>query len=338
MLTKHSIQTRWKPHKISWPLVSLLLLLLINLLFIPSFFALEIRDGQLYGSVVDVLHRGSIGMILALGMTLVVATGGVDLSVGSIMAITGAVAALLLTTSTLSTLLIIPIALIVALLAGSINGLLVTRAGLQPIVATLILMVSGRGIARFITGEKVIGFGNEAHAGSFSFIGNGTLLGLPFTITLAATLFIVTLWVVRKTALGLFIEALGTNEKASHATGIQAQRIKMGVYLFAAFCAGIAGLIDTANIQAADTVNAGIFTELDAIFAVVVGGTALTGGKFNLTGSLIGALLLQTLLTTLYTFGVAADTAPIPKALVILTVCLLQSESVQKRLQQRRHP
>ena len=336
MQTKPSILTRIKRLPVSWPLVSLLLLLLINLLFIPSFFALEIRDGQLYGSLVDVLHRGSIGMILALGMTLVVATGGVDLSVGSVMAITGAIAALLLTVSTLPTLLIIPIALIVALLAGWINGLLVTRAGLRPIVATLILMVSGRGIARFITGEKVIGFGAEQQAETFSFIGNGTLFGLPFTITLASSLFIATLWIVRKSALGLFIEALGTNEKASYATGIQAQRIKIGVYLFAAFCAGIAGLVDTANIQAADTVNAGIFTELDAIFAVVVGGTALTGGRFSLTGSLIGAILLQTLLTTLYTFGVAADTAPIPKALVILTVCLIQSEPIQKRLQKWR--
>lgn len=325
----------WRRSPLLWPLLGLVGVLLFNALFTPSFYQLEIREGHLYGSLVDVLNRGSIGVILALGMTLVIATGGVDLSVGSVMAISGAVAALLLTETSWGLLLVIPSALGAGMLAGLANGILVAKVGIQPIVATLILMVSGRGIARYITGEKVIALVNENFSESFDFIAGGHFLGLPFPVTIAAVLTIFTLLAVRTTVLGLFIESVGANEKASHIAGINARGVKILVYSFCGFCAGVAGLIDAANINAADTANAGIFTELDAIFAVVVGGTALTGGRFTLLGSVIGALLLQTLLTTMYTFGVSSDTAPIPKALVIMGVCLLQSEAFREKFRRR---
>ncbi|MCM2369127.1 ABC transporter permease [Aporhodopirellula aestuarii] len=328
-----SALTRFFGSRITWPVLGLAVVLLFNAIFIPSFFTLEVRDGQLYGSLIDVLNRGSIGVILAMGMTLVIATGGVDLSVGSVMAISGAIAALILTETQLGMLGIVPCVLFAALAAGLMNGVLVAYLKIQPIIATLILMVSGRGIAKFITGEKIITVGDDSYNFYFDFIGKGHLFGLPFTVTLFVTLFAVTSLFVRMTSLGLFIESVGANETASRASGIHDKGVKIAVYVFAAFCAVIAGLIDASNINAADTMNAGVFTELDAIFAVVVGGTALTGGRFSLTGSLIGAMLLQTLMTTLYTYGVPSDVAPVPKSLVIVAVCLLQSPVFRGQLQ-----
>ncbi len=310
---------------IFWPLLALALLLLFNRFFTPGFFVLEIRDGRLFGSLVDILNQGSKVMLLALGMTLVIATGGVDLSVGAIMAIAGAVMAQLAGVS-------VPVAIAgglgVALLAGAWNGLLVSAAKIQPIIATLILMVAGRGVAQLITDGQIINFEQPA----LVFLGNGTLFGLPFTLALVLIMFAVTAWLVRGTALGLFIEAVGDNETASRFTGLPAQSVKFLTYVFAGLCAGLAGLVATSNIKSADANHIGLYLELDAILAVVVGGTALTGGRFQLAGSLVGALLIQTLSTTLYARNVSADIAPVPKAVVILAVCLLQSPVLRAKL------
>lgn len=311
-----------------WPLLALGLLLLFNQLFTPGFFDLEVRNGQLYGTRVDILNQGAKVMLLALGMTLVIATAGVDLSVGAIMAIAGAVAAQVLTAANLPA----PVAILagagVAVLAGIWNGLLVAVLRIQPIVATLILMVAGRGIAQLITGGQIINFTDP----TLSFLGNGYVFGLPFTLVLVAFMFALTALVTRRTALGLFIESVGDNETAARFTGLPAQRVKFLAYVFAGFCAGLAGLVAAANIRSADANNAGLYLELDAILAVVVGGTALTGGRFTLAGSMIGALLIQTLTTTLYARNVSADIAPVPKALVILAVCLLQSPVLRAKL------
>ena len=319
-------------NRLTWPLLGLAAVLVFNAFFVPSFFQLELRDGQLYGSLVDVLNRGSIGVILAIGMTLVIATGGVDLSVGSVMAIAGGVAALILTETDFGMTAVLPCVLLAALLAGLMNGVLVTYLEIRPIIATLILMVSGRGIAKFITGEKIITIGDESFNPIFDFIGNGNLFGLPSTVTIFVVLYLATGIIVRRTSLGLFIESVGANETASRASGIHDKAVKIAVYVFAACCAALAGLMDASNINAADTINAGVFTELDAIFAVVVGGTALTGGRFSLTGSVIGAILLQTLMTTLYTYGVPSDVAPVPKSLVIVAVCLMQSPVLRRQV------
>ena len=308
-----------------WPLLALALLLLFNRFATPGFFQLEIRDGRLFGTLVDILNQGSKVMLLALGMTLVIATGGVDLSVGAIMAIAGAVMAQLAGVS-------VPLAICgglgVALLAGAWNGLLVSAFRIQPIIATLILMVAGRGIAQLVTDGQIINFEQP----SLVFLGNGTLFGLPFTLALVLVMFALTAWLVRGTALGLFIESVGDNETASRFTGLPAQRVKFLAYVFAGFCAGLAGLVAASNIKSADANHAGLYLELDAILAVVVGGTALTGGRFQLAGSLVGALLIQTLSTTLYARNVSADIAPVPKAVVILAVCLLQSPVFRAKL------
>ncbi len=318
-----------------WPLFALGALLLLNAFALPSFFELEFLDGNLYGSLVDVLNRSSIGVVLAVGMTLVIATGGVDLSVGSVLAITGTVAATLMAKTELGVTTAVLISIAVAMLAGALNGLLVTSLKIEPVIATLVLMVSGRGIAKYIAGEQVISVPRDEAFAAFDWIGNGHLFGLPVPTLLALSLALVTFFVVRKTSIGLLIESVGGNAAASRATGINDRMVKLFVYVFAAFCAGVAGLIDTAYINASDPVNAGVFTELDAIFAVLVGGTALTGGRFSLTGSIVGAILLQTLLTTMYAYGVASDVAPVPKAGVILIVCLLQSTKVRTWFRKR---
>ncbi len=305
-----------------WPLAGLALLLVVNLVLKPGFLHITVLDGHLYGLPIDVLNRGAKTVILALGMTLVIATGGVDLSVGSVVAITGALAAAVIGRGTESLFLILAAALAAGGLAGLTNGVLVARLGLQPIVATLILMVAGRGVAQVLTDGQVLII---KHAG-FAFLGNGFVLGLPFTIVCAALLYLAVHFLLRRTAAGLFIEAVGDNPSASRFAGLATARIKVLVYVASGLCAALAGVMEAANIGAADAQRSGENQELDAIFAVVVGGTALGGGRFSLFGSFVGALLLQMLITTMYNLGVPPAVAPVPKALLILVVCLLQSE------------
>jgi ribose/xylose/arabinose/galactoside ABC-type transport system permease subunit len=326
-----------RKQRLYWPLLALGLLLLFNHLFTPGFFDLEIRDGHLYGTRVDILKHGGQVMLLALGMTLVIATGGVDLSVGAIMAIAGAVVAQATVAHHQSAGVAILLALAVSVLLGAWNGALVAGIGIQPIVATLILMVAGRGVAQLLAEGQIINFNSPA----LVYIGNGHLLGLPFTCTVVLGVLGLTYALTRGTALGLFIEAVGDNDVASRYAGVNARLVKFAAYVFAGFCAGLAGLVAASNIKSADASHAGLYAELDAILAVVVGGTALTGGRFYLLGSIVGALLIQTLTTTMYARNVSADIAPMPKAVVIIAVCLLQSEKARRmftRLLPRKTP
>ncbi|HEY8900837.1 MAG TPA: ABC transporter permease [Chthoniobacterales bacterium] len=308
--------------RIFWPLLALGLLLLFNQLFTPGFFGLEIRDGHLYGARIDVLKQGVPVMLLALGMTLVIATGGVDLSVGAIMAVSGAVLAQAAVSWGCSPAVSIALAIGVSLLLGAWNGALVAGIGIQPIVATLILMVAGRGIAQLITDGQIINFTDP----TLVFIANGYVLGLPFNFILVLLMLGVTAALTRGTALGLLIEAVGDNDTASRFAGVNSRFVKFTTYVFLGFCSALAGLVAAAEIKSADANHAGLYAELDAILAVVVGGTALTGGRFYLLGSLVGALLIQTLTTTMYARNISADIAPVPKAIVIIAVCLLQSD------------
>jgi simple sugar transport system permease protein len=310
-----------------WPLLGLAALVLLNAVHDLGFLKITLLDGHLYGVPVDILTQGSRTMLVALGMTLVIATGGVDLSVGSVVAITGAVCAVLLQGGH-SLALTLAAALGAGVAAGSANGVLVARLGVQPIVATLILMVAGRGLAQLIVDGQVIIIKNSA----FEYLANGFVLGLPVAPLLVAGLFLATHLALRRTALGLFIEAVGDNETASRFAGLAAARIKALAYIFCGACAGLAGVLAAANIRAADAYRAGENMELDAIFAVVVGGTALSGGRFSILGTAVGALLIQTLTTTMYNFGVPPAIAPVPKALLIIGVSLLQSDKVGRWL------
>jgi len=321
-----------------WPLAGILLLVLINIAYelahkpgvFPEFLRVTWQDGHFFGMPVDIFNEGSRCLVLALGMTLVIATGGIDLSVGSVMAIAGSVAAVLLRQGD-SLALVLGAALAVSLLCGLANGVLVAGARVQPIVATLILMVAGRGIAQLITNGDVI----IIDRGSFAFLGNGFVLGVPFAPLLVALLYLGAGALLRRSALGLFIEALGDNETASRFAGLASARVKLCVYAACGFGAGVAGLLAASNIRAADSYRAGENMELDAIFAVVVGGTALSGGRFTLLGSFVGAVLLQTLTTTMYNLGVPPAVAPVPKAVLIITVCLFQSETTRRWLAAR---
>ncbi len=313
--------------KLKWPLVALALVLAFNLVTSPSFFHLEMKDGRLFGSLVDILNRAAPVMLISLGMTLVIATGGVDLSVGAVMAIAGAVAAILIN-KTFSLPAVLALSLGAAMFAGIWNGFLIGFFKVPPIVATLILMVSGRGIAQLLTDGQHIRFQNHG----FEFIGRGYLFGLPFAVTIIACTLILFLLLTQKTATGLFIESTGDNEVASRYAGVQTRTVKVLVYAVCSLCAGVAGLIATANLAEADASATGASLELDAILATVIGGTALQGGRFFLVGSLIGAVLLQTLTTTILTRGVPSQWTPVVKAIVIIIVCLLQSESFRKAL------
>ena len=316
---------------VAWLVAGLVALILVNLAGNAAFLNITLQGGHLYGVPIDILNQASRTMLLALGMTLVIATGGVDLSVGSVVAIAGAVCALLLNEGN-GVVVTLAAAVGVGVLAGSVNGLLVARVGIQPIVATLILMVAGRGVAQLISGGQVIVF---THPG-IEYLANGFFLGLPVAPLWVGALFIVAHLAVRRTAAGLFVEAVGDNETASRFAGLSAARVKGLVYVFCGVCAGLTGVLTAANVRAADANRAGENAELDAIFAVVVGGTALTGGRFSFAGSFLGALLIQTLATTMYFRGVSPAVAPVPKALLIIAVSLLQSERLRAWFARRR--
>jgi len=281
---------------------------------------------------VDVLKQSSRVMLVSLGMTLIIATGGVDLSVGAVIAIAGSLAAQMLVQTHAGLATAILVTLAACLVLGVWNGALVAWCGVQPIVATLILMVAGRGVAQLLTDGQIITVENAG----FTFIAGGYFLALPFPVTLVLLALLLTAILTRRTAMGLFIEAVGNNETASYFAGVNARGVKLFVYAFCGLCAGVAGLIEASAIKAADANNAGLYLELDAILAVVLGGTALTGGRFNLLGSLVGALIIQTLTTTILTRGVPVQYTLVVKAVVVLAVCLLQSEQFRARLISRR--
>ncbi|MEQ4300251.1 ABC transporter permease [Plantactinospora sp. B6F1] len=324
-------------HRFFWPVLTLLLLLVSNLFFTPDFFVVDIRQGHLYGSLIDIVRFGAPLILVSLGMTLVIATGGIDLSVGSIVAICGALACLRISelgdqNSVLGVLAAVGLALGLALLLGAWNGLLVAQFGIQPIIATLILMVAGRGLAQLITDGQII----TVNSSPYKLIGAGYWLTVPFSILVALLVFGLASLLTRRTALGLLIESVGGNAEASRLAGIHSRRIIFTGYVFAAFCAGVAGLMISSNVSSADGNNAGLWIELDAILAVVIGGTSLAGGRFSLGGTVLGALIIQTLTTTIYTIGIPPETTLLFKALVVTIVCLLQSPAFRARVFGRR--
>lgn len=323
--------------RILWPIAALLLLLAFNYIAErygrgagasagAGFFHIEMKNGRLYGSLIDIVNRAVPVILLSLGMTLVIATAGVDLSVGAVMAIAGTVSAVLLAHHALW--VVIALALASGAACGLVNGVLVGFVRVQPIVATLILMVAGRGIAQLLCNGQIIAI---QHPG-FAFIGGGFLFALPFPITIVVIAIVLTILLTRFTALGLFIESIGGNEGAVRYSGIDPRPYKTFVYAFSGLCAAMAGIIATSDIKAADANNVGLYLELDAILSVAIGGTSLMGGRFFLVGSVIGALLIQSLTTTILSRGVPVEYTFVVKAIVIILVCLVQSEHFRAAL------
>ncbi|MFI9814229.1 ABC transporter permease [Saccharothrix variisporea] len=323
-------------NRLWWPLGALVALLVLNVVVTPSFFSLRMQDGHLYGSVIDILKNGAPTLLIALGMTLVIATRGIDLSVGAVVAIAAAVTCSYIAGSDdqggASTALVgMAISLGLCLVLGLWNGFLVAVLKIQPIVATLVLMTAGRGIAMLITDGQIITVNNETYRA----VGAGFVL-LPLAILISVAVLAIVAVVTRKTALGLLIEAVGVNPEASRLAGVQSRTIIWTVYVFAALCAGVAGLMISSNVSAADANNAGLWIEMDAILAVVIGGTSLAGGRYSLTGTLLGALVIQTLTTTVYTAGIAPEVTLVFKAVVVVIVILFQSPKVQSLFRRRR--
>ena len=306
--------------RILWTVGPLIALLALDAATIPHFFELHVRDGRVFGIPVDILFYGSRVMLLAIGMTLVIATGGVDLSVGSVMAMSAATA-VVVANGGAPLGLAVAAALAVGLIAGAWNGMLVSILRIQPIVATLVLMVAGRGIAQIIAGVPILNFKTPA----LKWFATGHLLTLPIPVWLVGVVLLAVCALTRQTALGLMIEAVGDSPSAARMVGLPVRVVIGLTYVVAALCASLAGLIDAAGVTAADTYNTGLYMELDAILAVVIGGTLMAGGRFYLVGSVLGALLIQTLTTTLLLKDVSPNLLALPKALLVIVVCLLQS-------------
>jgi galactofuranose transport system permease protein len=327
-------------HRLFWPSLVLVALLIGNVFFTPNFFSIQVKDGHLYGSLIDILRLSAPLILVGLGMTLVIATGGIDLSVGSVVAISGALACLSISklddmNSVTGVLIAIGLGILIALVLGLWNGFLVAVLGIQPIIATLILMVAGRGLAQLITDGQII----TITSSPYKLIGAGYWLTVPFSILVALGVYVLATVLVRRSALGLLIESVGGNAEASRLAGVQSRRLVWLVYAFCATTAGVAGLMISSNVSSADGNAAGLWIELDAILAVVIGGTLLTGGRFSFAGTVIGALLIQTLTTTVFTTGIPPETTLLFKALVVTLVCLLQSPAFRaKVLRSRARP
>lgn len=313
--------------RLFWPLVGLLLVLFFNLIFVKDFFSIEMKEGHFYGRIIDIVKNAGCYMLLAIGMTFVVATGGIDISVGSMCAISGAVMAALVGGDLNgvphnSFALAIAAALFVSVILGLWNGFLVAKLHIQPVVATLILMVAGRGIAQLVTQGQII----TVYYKPYAYLGSFTPgLVLPTSIFIVALVLIIALMAVKKTALGLFIQAAGINRTATEYAGINVKKLIYMVYGFSGLCAGIAGLVISSMVKAADGNNAGLDYEMDAILAVALGGNSINGGQFSVMGSIIGALIIQSLTTTMYALGVSPQVLPVVKAIVVIAICLIQS-------------
>ncbi|MBL1420585.1 MAG: ABC transporter permease [Alphaproteobacteria bacterium] len=307
-------------------LTTLAIVLLLNYLVFPDFFKIEIANGKLYGTLIDVLNRGAPVALLCVGMTLVIATKGIDLSVGAVMAICGAVAA-----STVDSgggvFMALSLALLAGLICGVWNGLLVSVLNIQPIIATLILMVAGRGIAQLITEGAILTFNDEG----LIFVGSGSIFSIPMPILIWIAVGIIVTFIVRRTALGMLIESIGINQRASTFSGVNARVLLILVYMVSGLCAALAGTIAAADIRGADANNAGLWLELDAILAVVVGGTSLLGGRFTLIGSLIGAMIIQSINTGILLSGFPPEFNLIIKAAIIVIILVIQSPALQSK-------
>lgn len=322
------------------PLAAFVLVIGINAIFTKNFVRVSVGpDGLLTGMLILIGRHATPVILMSMAMTLVIATKGIDLSVGAVAAISGVTAAvLLMEPHPMPIGLIIACCLGIGALAGVWNGILVSYLKIQPFIATLILMVAGRGIAQLL--PKLIGETegtiltlplNNPHSNPifkhFCDLGNGGAMYLPYRFFLVALVLLVTWFIARKTVWGTFIESVGSNETAAKYCGINPSTVKVFVYAFSGLCAALAGLLLTAQAASADANTMALrdHNELDVILAVIVGGTAFSGGKFNLFGSLIGALTMRTLILQVQAAGLNWGYALVLRAVAVVIVCLIQA-------------
>ncbi|MEP4034817.1 ABC transporter permease [Roseibium polysiphoniae] len=299
-------------------LVALAAIILFNALVTPNFL-------QAQTLAVNISQVATIA-IVAMGMTLVIATGGIDLSVGAVMALSGALAPLIFQSEfgtaypVLGLVAAFALPLVAALLCGLFNGVIVAVLKVQPIIATLILFISGRGIAQVLTNGNLQTFSNP----DFSYLGTGKILGFPFQGWLALAIACVLFWLISRTIFGRYLLAIGGNERAAKMAGGPVRKVKIGAYVICSVLSGLAGLIVVAINSASDAARNGNLMELDAIAAAVVGGALLQGGKAPIFGAILGAVIIQLVKYTLLANGVEDEVALIAKAAIILAAVYIQ--------------
>ncbi len=341
-MKKKPVLNRIRESRLFWPLVALGLIFAFDAIFEPGFFKIGILDGHLYGNLIDVINDGAPLMLVAVGMTMVIATGGIDLSVGAVIAISAALATVLINPALGNQLITndiltkdatntpLPIIVLVCLAAGTLcglwNGFLVSRAKIQPMIATLVLMVAGRGIAQLITNGQIM----TIYYTPYFWFGNGFILGLPVSIYIVAIVLILAWLWARRTSFGLFVESIGINSRSTFYSGISDKNVKLVVYALSGFCGGVAGLILSSYVHSTDANNIGLGYELDAILSVVLGGTLMSGGRFSLVASAIGALVIWAFTISMYTIGVPAAALLAGKAILVLLVIVLYSDFTRR--------
>lgn len=317
-------------HRAVWPILALALILIVDGILSPSFFQIRVVEGRLFGSLIDILYRAVPTGLVALGMAIVISTKGIDLSVGAIIAIVGAVISWRIHAGDPHWVVLL-IALGAGLLCGAWNGLLVAALDIQPIIATLILMTSGRGVGLMI---------NHIYGGTDPSFLSPLLQGLstgafgfvPNRLLLFGAIFFCVWLLVRRTAFGLLLESVGSNPAAARVVGIRAPLVIFAAYLISGFCSGWAGVVLAADTHTSDPVSIGLNIELDAILAVVIGGGSLSGGRVYLGMTLLGVLVIQALTTSILTSGLPPEYNLVVKAFVVIVVLLLQSANLRAEL------
>ncbi len=298
-------------------LIGLLALIAIVSILSPSFLSTK--------NIFNILRQTSVNGIIAAGMTFVILTGGIDLSVGSILAISGAVCASLLVSGQ-NIIIAVLAALVIGAMVGFLNGFIITKGKLQPFIATLATMTILRGLTLVYTEGKPITLGSGDLAIKFGQIGGGKLFGIPTPALIMILVFAVCAFVLKNTQMGRYTYALGSNEEATKLSGLNTDKIKIAVYTISGILSSIAGIIITSRLFSAQP-TAGDGYELDAIAAVVLGGTSLTGGRGKITGTIIGALIIGVLSNALNILDVSSYYQMMVKGAVILVAVLLDRKS-----------
>ncbi|WP_367128551.1 ABC transporter permease [Saccharothrix sp. HUAS TT1] len=286
-------------------------LLLFNIAFTANFLSI--------GNFRTQLVQAAPVCVVALGMALVIGTEGVDLSVGAVMALSAAVIPLYLGYGPLPA---VAVALAAGLVAGAFNGVLVANLGVQPIVATLALLVGGRGLALVIADGQL----TQLHDPAFLWLGSGDVLGVPVSVLAAGVFAVLVALLVGRTTFGRQLVAIGGNRAASALAGLPVRRVLIGVYVICGVLAAVAGVLSTARLSASDPADIGMLVELSAITAVVVGGTPLTGGRVRVLGTVMGALLMQLVAATLIKHDLPYSTAQMAQAAIIVGAVYLARE------------
>ena len=314
---------------LTWSVVALLVLIVICTIRQHDFLALSWNPntGGLAGPLIVMLQESARYLMIATGMTLVISTSGIDLSVGSVMAVSGAAAMQLLVSGT-NVWVAILLALLIGLAVGCVNGALVSILGLQPFITTLIMMLAGRGLAKVITSGENTDAGSVAGNEPLRWIANGFVLGIPVNFVIALVIVAIVAIVCRKTAMGMMIESVGINQEASRMTGIKPKKILFLVYAISGLLAAVADLFATASVMRVDVSKTGQDLEMYAILAVVIGGTSLLGGKFSLAGSALGAVIIAMIRKTIITLGIDSAATPAFFAIVVIVICVMQAPKI----------